>query len=146
MVVDIRNEIHAPVNGSEAFRNGIPDKNFEFWLKHEDDKELTKVTDYFSVQDSPLETWTFDWYEDLFAEEAERPSIVNVASKAYRKLALYKPGKYEAVLKYYDGYQTKACWYVREPAKERKAKNVILFVSLLLQSLILSLMCTFTDW
>ena len=75
-----------------------------------------------------LETWTFDWYEDLFAEEAERPSIVNVASKAYRKLALYKPGKYSAVLKYYDGYETKACWYVREPVKERKAKNVILFI------------------
>lgn len=49
LLVDIRNEIHAPVNGSEAFRNGVPDKQFEFWLKHEDDKELKKVTDFFGV-------------------------------------------------------------------------------------------------
>lgn len=30
---------------------------------------------------------------DLFARDAEQASVVNVASKAYRRVALYEPGK-----------------------------------------------------
>ncbi|KAI4868375.1 hypothetical protein F4820DRAFT_445037 [Hypoxylon rubiginosum] len=39
-----------------------------------------------------LERWDFSWYEDLFAKDAGPPSVVNVASRIYRKLALYEPG------------------------------------------------------
>lgn len=53
---------------------------------------------------------------------------MNVAAKAYRHIALYEPGEYKAVLTYYDGSTTVACWKVRKPSGHRKAKNVILFI------------------
>ena len=67
-------------------------------------------------------------YEDLFAQQADTPVLVNVAAKAYRHLALYEPGNYTAKLHYYDGSVTEALWKVREPSYKRKAKNVILFI------------------
>jgi hypothetical protein len=36
----------------------------------------------------------------LFAQDAETPSLVNVVSKAYRRVALFEPGEYEAVRSY----------------------------------------------
>lgn len=65
---------------------------------------------------------------DLFAQDAETPSVVNVTSKAYRNLALYEPGEYEAILTYYGKEQTVANWLVRDIPKKRRAKNVVLFV------------------
>ena len=75
-----------------------------------------------------IETWNFTWFEDLFAVDAKKPSVVNVAAKAYRKLALYEPGKYTATLTYYNGSKTVANWVVRPLAEVKKAKNVILFI------------------
>jgi alkaline phosphatase len=56
---------------------------------------------------------------------------VNVASKAYRQVALYEPGDYTATLEYYNGQTTVAHWTVREPPtnpKKHKAKNVLFFI------------------
>lgn len=64
----------------------------------------------------------------MFAQDAETPSVVNVTSKAYRHLALYEPGEYEAILTYYGEEQTVANWVVRDVPKKRRAKNVVLFV------------------
>lgn len=77
-----------------------------------------------------LETWDFEWYEDLFAEEAETASQVNVASKIYRRVALYEPGNYTATLSYYNGSQTVANWVVRPLQEQKKAKNVVLFIGM----------------
>jgi alkaline phosphatase len=77
---------------------------------------------------SRLESWTFKYFEDLFAEDAGTPTVVNVTSKAYRAVALYEPGNYTAYLKYYNGMETVAHWLVREPNTKRKAKNVVLFI------------------
>lgn len=52
---------------------------------------------------------------------------MNVASKAYRRVALYEPGEYEAVLSY-NGTNTTAYWLVRDLTAERKTKNVVLFI------------------
>lgn len=124
---DLRVEVHAPVNGSEAAHDGKPDKKFKVTIAKDGEKpkDFAKA---FKVKEPELETWTFSWYEDLFAQDEDKASVVNVASKAYRKLALYEPGKYTVTLHYYDGETTTAEWTVRELAPKKKAKNVIFFI------------------
>ncbi|KAF4216393.1 hypothetical protein CNMCM8980_005302 [Aspergillus fumigatiaffinis] len=123
---DIRLEVHSPVNGSEA-RAGVPDPDFKFTIAKKGKKPVP-VTKYFDIEEPELERWDFTWYEDLFAEDANTPSLVNVTSKAYRRVALYEPGEYEATLTYYGNQTTTANWLVRDLSKKRRAKNVILFV------------------
>jgi Alkaline phosphatase len=82
----------------------------------------------FNVPEPALERWNFSYYEDLFAQDANAPTIVRVTSKAYRRVALYEPGDYVATLTYYNGSTTVANWLVRPLATQKKAKNVILFI------------------
>lgn len=65
---------------------------------------------------------------DNLATDADQPSLVNVASKAYRRVALYEPGDYEAVLHYNGTSTTTAIWTVRDIDEVRKTKNVVLFI------------------
>ncbi|KAF5978278.1 putative alkaline phosphatase [Fusarium bulbicola] len=124
---DLRVEVHAPVNGSEAAHDGKPDEKFTVTIakKGQKAKDFAKA---FGVSEPKLETWKFKWYEDLFAEDEDKPSIVNVASKVYRKITLYEPGTYIVTLNYYNGEKTTAEWTVRELQPKRKAKNVIFFI------------------
>lgn len=124
---DLRVEVHAPVNGSEAAHDGKPDEAFKVTIAKgsEEPQDITKV---FKVKEPELEKWKFSWYEDLFAEDRGTPSVVNVASKIYRKLALYEPGTYTVTLTYYNGEKTTAEWTVRPLAAKPKAKNVIFFI------------------
>ncbi|POR37684.1 Alkaline phosphatase H [Tolypocladium paradoxum] len=124
---DLRVEVHAPVNGSEAAYGGKPDEKFKVTIAKGNDKpqDFAKA---FDIKEPALEKWQFQWFEDLFAEDKKTPSVVNVAAKAYRKLSLNEPGKYTVTLEYYNGSKTTAEWTVRPLAKERKAKNVILFI------------------
>ncbi|KAI1103288.1 alkaline phosphatase-like protein [Jackrogersella minutella] len=124
---DLRLEIHAPVNGSEAFNNGEPDENFSVTIAKEGD-EPESIAEFFDVAEPELEKWDFKWYEDLFAKDAYTPSVVNVASKIYRRIAIHEPGNYVVTLSYYDGQTTTANWVVRPLATRKKAKNVILFI------------------
>ncbi|KAF5367547.1 hypothetical protein D9758_003660 [Tetrapyrgos nigripes] len=125
---DIRLEVHAPVNGSEAFNGGVPDQQFSFCIQ-KGDGACEDVSTFFNMTSEPeLETWSFSYYEDLFAQDADEPTLVNVASKAYRALSLDIPGHYTAKLSYYNGSETVAHWLVRESPKEAKAKNVLLFI------------------
>jgi hypothetical protein len=124
---DIRFEVHAPKNGSEAFNNGVPDEKFTATIA-KDGQEPKSIAEFFKHSEPALEKWTFSWYEDLFARDAKTPSVVNVASKAYRRVALYEPGDYTVTLKYYDGKTTTAKWTVRPLATKKKAKNVIFFI------------------
>lgn len=75
------------MNGTEAYNGGKPDENFTFCIA-KDGGDCESVTEMFKKDEVPLETWSFDWYEDLFAQEADTPSVVNVASKAYRAVSL----------------------------------------------------------
>lgn len=124
---DIRLEVHAPQNGSERVSYANPDGNFTFTLAKQG-QPAKPVTHFFNIPDPRLETWNFTWYEDLFAEAAKTPSLVKVAAKAYRKVALYEPGHYTAVLTYQGGQQTVANWTVRDIKQHRRAKNTILFI------------------
>ncbi|KAK4505349.1 hypothetical protein PRZ48_003312 [Zasmidium cellare] len=123
---DIRVEIHAPINGSEA-TNGVPDENFSLTIAKAGGRAKT-VSEYFESEEPELETWDFSYYEDLFAEDADTPSVVNVASKAWRRVALYEPGDYVATLTYNGTEQTVAHWHVRDIEHVRKTKNVLLFI------------------
>lgn len=123
---DIRLEVHAPVNGSEA-NGGVPDDRFTFTIAKDRGKAVDAAK-YFDVAAPKIERWNFTWYEDLFAQDAKKPSVVNVAAQIYRRVALYKPGHYVATLTYYDGSKTVAEWLVRPLAEVKRAKNVVLFI------------------
>ncbi|KAF7677332.1 alkaline phosphatase-like protein [Alternaria burnsii] len=123
---DIRLEVHQPRNGSEFI--GLPlDEQFTFTLGKKGE-EAKPVTEFFNLEEPKLEKWNFTWYEDLFARDAKKPSLVNVAAKAYRRIAIYEPGEYTATLSYNNGSKTEATWLVRDLAEERKAKNIVLFI------------------
>lgn len=126
---DIRFEVHAPKNGSEAFNDGVPDEKFTATIA-KDGQKAKGIAEFFKHDEPKLETWTFSWFEDLFAKDANTPSVVNVASKAYRRVALYEPGEYTVTLNYYDGKTTTAKWTVRPLAMKKKAKNVIFFIGM----------------
>ncbi|TWU77589.1 hypothetical protein ED733_007783 [Metarhizium rileyi] len=124
---DLRVEVHAPVNGSEAAHDGKPDEEFRVTIA-KDGREAKDITEFFGVKEPKMEKWTFKWYEDLFAEDKKAPSVVNVASRAYRKLSLNEAGKYTVTLQYYGGEKTTAEWLVRPIVEKREAKNVIFFI------------------
>ena len=106
----------------------MPDEKFTVTIAKEGG-EAKSLTAFFNTTEPALEKWTFSWYEDLFAQEAKNASIVNVASKIYRRVALYEPGNYEVTLTSYGGAKvTKAIWTVRPLATAKKVKNVILFI------------------
>lgn len=124
---DIRLEVHAPVNGSEATHDGKPDEQFTFCIQS-GKRDCVDAAKFFGVAEPKLETWSFNYFEDLFTKDARQSTTVNVASKAYRALALNQPGEYTAKLQFYGGSETVAHWVVRESAKKRKAKNVLFFI------------------
>ncbi|KAK3359333.1 alkaline phosphatase [Lasiosphaeria hispida] len=124
---DIRFEVHAPVNGSEAFNGGVPDEKFNVTIAKEGGRSKS-IANFFHLEEPTIEKWTFSWFEDLFAQDAKTPSVVNVASKIYRRVALYEPGTYTVTLKYYSGKTTTASWAVRPLATQKKAKNIIFFI------------------
>ncbi|OGE49837.1 hypothetical protein PENARI_c019G09637 [Penicillium arizonense] len=123
---DIRLEVHSPINGSEQ-RVGGPDENFTFTIAKKGGNPVP-ATEFFNVEDPKLESWNFTWYEDLFAQDMNKPSVVNATAKAFRRVALYEPGEYEATLTYYGTQKTVANWLIRDIPTKRRAKNVILFI------------------
>lgn len=55
---DIRLEVHAPINGSEAINNGVPDEKFTFCIQS-GKGPCQDVTKFFSTKESRLEKWDF---------------------------------------------------------------------------------------
>ena len=55
---DIRVEVHAPVNGSEAFNGGVPDEGFVLCIQ-EPDGECVPVEEYFGKEVPAVEKWDF---------------------------------------------------------------------------------------
>lgn len=87
------------------------------------------ISTYFKLPEPALERWAFSYYTDYFAQDARAPTPVNVTSKVWRRVALYKPGTYTVNLSYNNGSSsTVAEWYVRPVEPVRTAKNVILFI------------------
>lgn len=153
-VFDLRVEVQAPANGTMPFNNGKPYDSFTLSIGKKG-QELKDVTKAFSVVDPKLSSYNFTYYEDLFAQDAKTPTLVNVVAKDYRHLALcvsarsfrrcggltvtrsvtdrshcrsYDPGEYELKLKYNNGMEETATWEVLPLSKKKLAKNVILFI------------------
>ena len=62
---DIRLEVHAPVNGSEA-NGGVPDPNFTFSITK--DGSTQPASTYFGTSEPTLERWNFTWYEGTWSK------------------------------------------------------------------------------
>ncbi|KAI9656643.1 MAG: hypothetical protein M1831_004553 [Alyxoria varia] len=124
---DIRTEVHAYANGTRAGEDTTPNRQFSLTIQKEG-QEAQDVTKFFDVNEPRLENWNFTYYEDLFAEDAERPTQVNAVSKAYRRIALYEPGTYYVTLNFNNGETTRAEWLVRDIDEVKRAKNVLLFI------------------
>ncbi|BGO97759.1 hypothetical protein RTG_01427 [Rhodotorula toruloides ATCC 204091] len=126
-VFDLRVEVQAPANGTMPFNNGKPYESFTLSIGKKG-QELKDVTKAFSVADPKSSFYNFTYFEDLFAQDAKTPTLVNVVAKDYRHLALYDPGEYELKLKYNNGMEETATWEVLPLSKKKLAKNVILFI------------------
>ncbi|KAI5475696.1 alkaline phosphatase [Pseudohyphozyma bogoriensis] len=126
-VFDIRIEVQAPVNGTQAFNNGVPNQDYYLEIGG-DGGERYEVAEFYGIEDPKQESYNFTYYEDLFAKDAKTPTVVNVLAKSYRHITLYNPGKYTLKLHYNGGMETIAHWTVKEVADCKKAKNLILFV------------------
>ena len=63
---DIRLEVHAPVNGSEAVKNTTPDPNFTFTVARKGEKGVS-AAQWFKIEEPKLETWNFTWFEGMTA-------------------------------------------------------------------------------
>lgn len=59
---DIRLEVHAPVNGSEATGKTTPDSNFTFAVAKKGGNAQNAAT-FFAVSEPKLESWNFTWFE-----------------------------------------------------------------------------------
>ncbi|KAL2889094.1 Alkaline phosphatase [Ceratocystis lukuohia] len=124
----LRFEVYTPLYSTETFHNGVPDEAFTTTIRKVSEEVARPISEFFPTEEPELEMWQFGWYEDRFARAAESKSIVNVASKIYRRIHIKDPGEYEVTPTYYNGETTVAHWVVRPISSDRKAKNVILFI------------------
>lgn len=67
---DIRLEVHAPVNGSEATGRSTPDTNFTFTITKQGGNPQGAAS-YFKIAEPALERWNFTWYEGNAALSAK---------------------------------------------------------------------------
>ncbi|BGP38008.1 hypothetical protein JCM10449v2_001935 [Rhodotorula kratochvilovae] len=124
---DIRIEVHAPANGTAPFNNGVPSEDFALYIGGKG-AELQEIASFYTIEDPVVERYNFTYAEDLWMQANGTETLVNVLAKSYRHLTLFNPGEYKLKLQYNSGMETLASWKVLPLAKERKAKNVILFV------------------
>jgi hypothetical protein len=115
-VFDIRIESHAPTNGTQAYKDGVVADDFALYLRGKGASELKEISQFYSIEQPAVEAYNFtvrplflstrptattractdafhhrrQYYEDLFAEKAETPTLVNVKARQYQHLTLYK--------------------------------------------------------
>ncbi|GAA5822445.1 hypothetical protein JCM10212_006214, partial [Sporobolomyces blumeae] len=125
-VFDIRVEVQAPLNGTMPYNNGVPDGDFSLSIsrvgdQHDDD--VKTVSEFYGVEPPVVESYNFTYFEDLFYEDRNEPTFVNVLSQNWNYVTLYNPGEYHLKLKYNGGMETLAKWTVLPLAEKRCAKN-----------------------
>ena len=67
---DIRLEVHAPVNGSQA-NGGKPDPSFTFTIA-KGNRAPQNASTYFKQAEPKLERWNFTWFEGTHHEKETR--------------------------------------------------------------------------
>ncbi|GAA5954478.1 hypothetical protein JCM3765_004468 [Sporobolomyces pararoseus] len=128
-VFDIRVEVQAPLNGSRAYNNGVPDSDFSVTIgRKKDGSDAKPLSQFYKIEEPNVTSYNFTYYEDLFYKQNNSATFVNVISKDWRHVALYEPGDYYVKLKYNSGMETNAKWTVLPLPEKRIAKNVILFI------------------
>lgn len=86
---DIRLEVHAPVDGSEATRDGEPDRQFTFCIQR-NQARCVDVAKFFGVDDPKLETWSFKCIVTLENQTFILTVILPATSKTYLLKTLAK--------------------------------------------------------
>ncbi|GAA5888058.1 hypothetical protein JCM6882_000266 [Rhodosporidiobolus microsporus] len=127
-VFDIRVEVQAPVNGTQAYNGGVPAEDFALYIRGKGAAEMQELSQFYQIEQPETERYNFTYYEDYYQQEADTPVLVNVLARQYPHLTLFNPGKYELLLKYNGEMSTYAEWEVKPLAEKRDAKNVILFI------------------
>ena len=98
---DIRLEIHAPVNGSEA-NGGVPDEKFSFTIAKKGAVAVPAAT-YFKVSEPVLEKWNFTWFEGQYNTHSAFASHIELMRSLHRFLregcweAFSRPGHFESL-------------------------------------------------
>jgi hypothetical protein len=59
---DIRLEVHAPINGSQATGNSVPDSSFTFAIAKAGGQAQSAAS-YFGISEPSVEHWKFTWFE-----------------------------------------------------------------------------------
>jgi hypothetical protein len=59
---DIRLEVHAPINGSQATGNLVPDSSFTFSIAKAGGQAQSTAS-YFGISEPSVEHWNFTWFE-----------------------------------------------------------------------------------
>ena len=59
---DVRLEVHAPVNGSQATGNSVPDSSFTFTIAKAGGQAQSAAS-YFGISEPAIEHWNFTWFE-----------------------------------------------------------------------------------
>ncbi|KAG0346381.1 hypothetical protein BG004_001845 [Podila humilis] len=130
---DVRVEVHAE-------HNAQPDSNYSLSIQKlsttpkKSNNKSVEFTSFTKVIPDTPESWNFTYYKDATQYwkgqdgDETASTLVNVASTAWRQVAIKEPGTYQATLKYDNGKSTNVVWTVDPAPKKRKAKNVILFI------------------
>lgn len=63
---DIRVEVQAPLNGSEAYNNGQPNKDFSLTITNQNTGQSSDVETFFNIADPKVEAYNFTYYEGRF--------------------------------------------------------------------------------
>jgi hypothetical protein len=72
---DIRLEVHAPKNGSEAIGKPL-DEKFTFTIAKGSGKGVS-AAEYFKVQEPKLEKWNFTWFEGMSMRTLKRSGRID---------------------------------------------------------------------
>lgn len=99
--------------------------------------EWVDINKFFGIEKQPqIENWNFQWVDSIETHYASvlnnsnKPIDVAVAARAWRKLKINEPGNYEVRVQYGPKQFYTVNYTIVDPKKpEKKAKNVILFIS-----------------
>ena len=62
---DIRLEVHAPVNGTQATGNETPDSAFELTIARNGEEAISAAQSFKLSPEPEVETWNFTWFEGM---------------------------------------------------------------------------------
>ncbi|GAA5841930.1 hypothetical protein JCM11251_001422, partial [Rhodosporidiobolus azoricus] len=60
-VFDIRIEVQAPVNGTQAYNNGVPGEEFNLYIRSKGAQEMQEISQFYQVEQPETERYNFTY-------------------------------------------------------------------------------------